>query len=270
MSLWIDPAQPVNYNSPLNRGLVSWWLAGPNACGVGSGIWRDLAKRNNGTLTNGPLWSGQSHPGGWGSIDTAANQYVNFGSGMGNMAAGDFTWVAWMYVRSFTSGFMAIVEKGEIGSGGGREFSIFVDTSGNVSFLQLGGTSTGTPAVGFVEDQWQHFVITRVGSSVVTYRNGIQTGTDTNGGTTANASSVLAIGDNITTGGSDFDGLYNDLRFYTRALSASEVAALYQESLAGYPTTLNWLRPRIYFDAGAAPAGGAFSIFDSPIITAAA
>jgi hypothetical protein len=57
---------------------------------------------------------------------------------------------------------------------------------------------------------------------------------------------------------------------FNRALSASEVSALYQESLAGYPTTLNWLRPRIYFDAGGAPAGGAFSIFDSPIITAAA
>jgi hypothetical protein len=37
-----------------------------------------------------------------------------------------------------------------------------------------------------------------------------------------------------------FQGVIDDVRFYNRAPSASEIRALYQASLLGYPQELNW------------------------------
>jgi hypothetical protein len=266
MSLWIDPAQPVNYNSPLNRGLVSWWLAGPNACGFGSGIWRDLAKRNNGTLTNGPTWSGQSHPGGWGSLsfdgtdDAATTPAVVIG------ATG--TIVAWVNRRGDGPGLEIFWSHGADSSDTRLRF----DADAGAFSVSLGSTWNGQ-ATGdsFTSGEWAHVAMTWVatGGAAFVYWNGKETLT-TAVSHAFPSTQVLTFGDYGAGGGHEFNGYLDGLQFYNRALSASEVSALYQESLAGHPTTLNWLRPRIYFDAGGAPAGGAFSIFDSPIITAAA
>jgi hypothetical protein len=51
----IDTRNPIEWRHPLNRGLVSWWL--PFGPWQGGGTLRDLARRNHGTLTNGPTWA---------------------------------------------------------------------------------------------------------------------------------------------------------------------------------------------------------------------
>lgn len=50
----IDWSNPINWGHPLNRGLVSWWLAVPGQNGWGTTRWRDMVHRSqvHGALTN--------------------------------------------------------------------------------------------------------------------------------------------------------------------------------------------------------------------------
>ena len=86
--------------------------------------------------------------------------------------------------------------------------------------------------------EWQHVVLTFDGTNLQTgakiYRNGVESSTyntyanDQDGGASLDndASSDLWIGDGSALSTEEFDGLLDDVRIYTRALSANEVANL--------------------------------------------
>jgi hypothetical protein len=71
----------VNDGHPLNRGLVTWWLARPGL-NYGGARWYDPIGLNHGTLANfgaGSGWSGTTRPGGFGQLtfDAAAGSAVD-------------------------------------------------------------------------------------------------------------------------------------------------------------------------------------------------
>lgn len=225
----------VNKKHPLNRGLISWWLALPQ--GPRGGIFRDLMRRNHGTLTNGPTWGGAlGRPGGWGSLDfDGTDDYVQITQ---VQFTGAFTVACWVYPRSMsafedTGGLHALVNNGTsqeqlaIGTG---ELAVTIFNS--LSRLFPGSNN-------FTNDSWQHFCFTRDASDICQfYRNGLTVDSPFSKGGTF---TIDRWGYDPVAGSSrvPFNGRKDDKRLYSRGLSAAETAALYHASRQGY---LNWIR----------------------------
>lgn len=231
----------VNRASPLNRGLVSWWLALPQR-GKGN-TWFDIASTKHGTLSGSPSWRGaMGRPSGYGALEVvaASSQYVDCGQPAATYSATECTITGWMK-RTAASGLSGF---GTVGSSSGR-FVCEFHSSGSIFFV----ADDVFPSAASNDLLWHHFAMVFVGGSRVTgYMDGVQVA-ETATGVPATTSSAASQG-NFLIGKVEFgggplmaDGSHDDVRAYNRALSGSEIAALYQDSLRGYPTTLNRVRP---------------------------
>lgn len=247
----VDLANPVNLNSPLNRGLVSWYLMLPkfNDVGSGSGKLRDLMKTNNGTYTNmstaptstsGP--GRTTRHGGWGQINFAGStNYVDLADSPFDFTS-DFSLALWAFPTLINSTVQSFICKAE---SGGYCFQIGAQTINRSNFSVHDGTAyriAETDAV-LVVNTWVHLIGVVTGTNVSVYRDGVKQtsqGTMTAAGSTINYNLSLGVNPGATLA-QYFIGALDDIRIYKRALSAQEVLTLYTESRQGYPTTLNRL-----------------------------
>lgn len=234
-----SPATPVlnygrlvNQASPLNRGLVSWWLTLPQG-GKGDTFF-DICGKNHGDLTGGPTWVGSlGRPGGYGAIDfDATDDYALITA---KSLAGVLTYCAWIYPDTLAANFESASGHFVVfGTAGGNDSVMVNQTS--VAIRTLG---TDVPVVtnpDFTTGSWQHLCLTRDSADLVTvYRNGVSAGTATASG----SMEPIHIGRR-----SSFyaDGRMDDVRTFEVCKSASEVWQLYNDSRQGYPTTLNRIR----------------------------
>lgn len=258
----IDWGQPVNWADPLNRGLVSWWLAVPNRMGWGSLKWRDMVRRsqNNGTLTSGPAWQVvRGRPGGWGALDfSAAGSYVVapasaltrpctvtlwfkplVGIGSGNQ---------WLVAHdSGANDGWRVARKG----GPGENLAMTFGSVAEYSFSTL----TFHP-----EDIW-YFV-----ACVIPADSGTTIGYIQAEGGGAMLSESMAVGNmsgtptqysigNLSWFDDGADGPLDDVRIYNRALSATEISKVAQASRSYYPGVLNRVRRTLYAPEQAVAAG---------------
>jgi Concanavalin A-like lectin/glucanases superfamily len=108
-----------------------------------------------------------------------------------------------------------------------------------------------------------HIAVTLSASQNVSkgYVNGVLTGTGTYSDTFGGGSAQMIWGNRLSLGGTWANGAYDDLRWYTRALTATQVQQAYVESRRGEPTLL---RPPLLV-LGLAPGGtlGSFLPFFS-------
>jgi prepilin-type N-terminal cleavage/methylation domain-containing protein len=112
----------------------------------------------------------------------------------------------------------------------GFRFGIGESTPVKLQFwsTESGGSISLTSATTINTGTWYHAVMAYTGSSATLYINGAAESTDSSGVIVSNTNIVyiaMAIG-----GKQYFDGLIDDVRIYNRALSAAEVAALYNAS----------------------------------------
>lgn len=255
---FIDYGQPVDVSAPLNRGLVSWWLALPQRIG-GLKFW-DLCNRNHGTLTNGPTWGGAiGRPGGWGAISfDGSNDYVTAGSGSSLIPPlctvamwvrpSVTTRIDWFSQWNFVGNRRFIVLQGVTTD----KFQVYASSDG--STLQNSGASTTSATA----STWTHVAGVVDGTNVYVYVNGVSENSS------AGPASLYASYSGATYIGASQEGNYatgscDDVRLFSRALSASEVFALYNASRTGYQNELNWRRRYTVFDVG----GGAAPSFKS-------
>jgi MYXO-CTERM domain-containing protein len=94
--------------------------------------------------------------------------------------------------------------------------------------LKTGGTTTTliSPADQLTAGQWSHVSATYDGARMRIYLDGTEVAsTAANGAVDASAAVPVAVGDQPQ-GGRAFGGLIDEVFFYTRALSATELAAL--------------------------------------------
>lgn len=251
----INYSQPVNWRNRLNAGLVSWWLTIPHWRGT---QWRDLCNRNHGTLTNmdpATDWvSARGRPGGFGCLEfvhSASDEHVSVPTTtMLEVFSNPFTVSFWIKAPGTTS-YEAIWSK-SANIGINRN-----GTTGGLYFVMTGGSgvlSFSSPSV--FDATWHHVLWTYTGDASTCYVDGklaatvARTGTPTGGGTTA-----LGIGKGDG-GNKDLTGLLDGFCLFNRGVTSSEAAALYYESRLGNPSTLNWISPVRYFDAGGGGGGG--------------
>lgn len=249
MSHWsqVDWQQPVNLDCPLNRGLISWWLAGENPF-WGGGRFLDLMGRNHGTLTNGPTWGGAlGRPGGFGALNftAASSQYVPIGTGVTNTLKLHVS--GWAYPTAYNA-FRYIATR-DINSGSDRcwvlghgdggatykgWYAVVWNSGGSlVEVFDSGGLH-------FNANEWSFVELTFDGSTASLLANGkLVNSQSLSGDLRSSASAPVEIGrqGNAT---SYWNGYLDDI-----SIRSEIVTGLYQDSLRGYPLTLNWLQPRV-------------------------
>jgi len=148
---------------------------------------------------------------------------------------GDFTYTGWLNLtNNGDENFLTITA-----NDGSNEFRIYVG-AGQID-IYLDNAAAISDAGSIPTGTWTQVAVTRSGSNVVLYLNGLQTATATNGNALNFAGCGIMYGADADSGcngtrANFLAGSLDDLRIYNRALTADEVAALYaQRSNADAP-----------------------------------
>ena len=217
----INYGQPVNRDAPLNRGLVGWWLNLPMTQGGGRLL--DLCGKNHGVKTGSPTWSGLTPPGGLGgSVGLVPSAYYLTPSLSSLISESSFTFAVSIWPTAST--YTRIATFGpEIGwSTGGNIWVVHISTA---DF-----TASGTVTL----NAWNRIVLTRNGTTVEFFKNGVSIGS----GTVAFTYTIgtLSIGQGTN---DPYTGNLDNVVMWDRPLSASEIKADYNASRTGYQLELN-------------------------------
>lgn len=212
-------------NHPLNRGLVAWWLSPSFTPRL-----MDIAGRNHGTLTNGPVWSrNKTRTGGYaGLIYDATDDFVLVPDNAALKGMAQLTISFWCYARTGGgNSFGRVIAKNDQADYG---ILCFNETNFQGS---IGATACDT-AVADISGLRSHVAMTYDGANIRMYWQGIRSGTATAlTGAVPSTTNALYIGNRADTA-RGFDGWISDVRIQNVALSADEVFALYTKSRSGY------------------------------------
>lgn len=249
---YVDPNGPIDWSCSVNEGLVSGWLNLPNGQWGGGKTFRDLNRglQNDGTLNNFSFpntptsgWQGpQGRPGGYGSLRFDGLDDAVVVPSLAAYLEGpvDYTIAGWLRQTSNTIG--GIITQADAGN---HIIAIYSDGT-NADFLTYEGGYAFVGATANVSDgAWHHIVGTKTGTTGRVYLDGTLRGTgvvkDVNVGSTTECHIGMREGTAYP-----FPGYLDDLRVYSRTLSAAAVKALYDESRASYPVALRRVRRVAY------------------------
>lgn len=143
-----------------------------------------------------------------------------------------FTWSAWIYAESFSTYHSILTIQAP-------NYMLFdVDASGNLSIWSSEGGFAGNNLgiTGLSTGTWYHLALVREGDSTANGMKAYLNGTFMGAGNTGvwSSSDVIYIGGRQDAGTQLFDGVIDDTRVYSRALSAGDIEELYE---LGYPPT---------------------------------
>ena len=224
---------PFSQCFPAPVGLVSWWK--------GEGDGTDLVGGNNGWL-NGVTFSAGMVGGAFNFDGTDSR--LNFGNTVGNFGTNDFTIEFW--IRTSSTRLESVMEKWPVcgvssmwnirigqpvTNDGHLNTEMFSDALGNGHAVLVSGRAIN-------DGIFHHVALVRLGTSVAYYIDGaVDVSTSSVGGVTEiNNTADFAVGRSVCVGidgTSPFTGQMDEISVYNRALSASEIAAIYQAGTAG-------------------------------------
>ncbi len=225
--------------TPNNIGLVGYWSFNEGT----STIAHDFSGNgNNGTLSGSTLPAWTSGKFGNGLSFDGSTSYVDIANSSGvadNLSA--MTVSAWFKTTNTSGNGQNIVAK-DTSVNNGVGWALFTD--GGSAFICLGVsgsvyTCAGTTA-NVADGKWHHAVWTMTGNSFAAqtiYIDGIaQSLSNVSGGTVSSFSNGvdIYIGADAGSASNDqkFNGSIDEVRIYNRALTATEVAGLYQSGAA--------------------------------------
>jgi Concanavalin A-like lectin/glucanases superfamily/Immunoglobulin domain len=215
--------ETASNSTPLPSGLVSWWPGEGNA--------NDVISGNNGSLIGNTSYTN-------GEVGQAFMMYgngdmVTVGNPT-NLQLQNFTIEGWIKRAS-----PSIVSYGSWGNGdifgyGYGGYGLYLDSNGNPALSRIGIDET-KPNATITDTNFHHLAVTKSGSVVVFYVDGIAySAPDYDPGFVF--STVAAIGgrgDNLDNG---FFGVIDEISFYNRALSLTEIQGIYNAGSAGKGT----------------------------------
>ncbi|MBD3671901.1 MAG: hypothetical protein HUJ26_00110, partial [Planctomycetaceae bacterium] len=264
----VDWEQPVSPESNLAQGLAGLWLSG--GVGYGSSKLYDISGRHNhGTLANGSTWSGQSHPGGFGSLEfDGFNDYVRFHgtSGIinGELAVSLSCWV-YLVPTGTNQNIIGIRDDGDCDF----HFAWLTSSTLEARCRTSSGFKDLNPSYSAYENTWAMVSFVRDGANLDCYINDVNVASRSDVSGSFGDSEDFRIGIRKPSSVTDvFKGNIANPSLHLRALSPTEVCQLYTESLQGYPTLLN--RQRRFYPAVVVGGGGAVTITPNDVATTVA
>jgi hypothetical protein len=147
------------------------------------------------------------------------------------LGTGDFTLEAWIKASTSQTDYPAIIAKRTSDDPGDSGF-LFGLWSNGCLHIQIGGINNGQGNTVLTNNNWYHVAVTRTGTVVTYYVNGVSDGVET-----AN-NDASAIGDNLFIGKDDkspsttlFNGIIDEVAVYDRGLSKYELLGHYNAGL---------------------------------------
>jgi hypothetical protein len=189
----------------------------------GSTRWNDISTGgNNGTLTNGPTFSGAN---GGSIVFDGIDDYVNLGSSQ-QLQVTNITLSAW--VKTNQTNYQIVID--DLGTPPYTSWGMWLDPTGKIAWFD---GSWKTSAISVNNNQINNIVCTLNSTSLKFYINGVQ---DSNSYTVP---SITPTTDNKTIGNQPlnsypFRGNIYYASIYNRALSASEVLQNYNATKGRY------------------------------------
>ena len=149
----------------------------------------------------------------------------------------DFTVMAWVKVPSGSGSGTVIQQRDATGSGYNGEYQLNVLSTGAVEFFIYNGgyqfDITTPTTYGLVNDnQWHLVAATRSGTTGTVYVDGTALATATGTAKSLVSTIAVSIGYDQRDNNKRFKGLLDEVRLYTRALSASELNGIHDGLLS--------------------------------------
>jgi hypothetical protein len=225
------PSAPLPIVETLEARASAPVISLPFSEGTGTTTSDASGNGNTGTLVNGPTWTTGKVGNGLSFDGSNDSVYVSRATSL-NAATAGITVSAWVYRNANTQGFVSAVSRQQgttyyetfyLGFENGN-YRWFVNTTSGYSDVTLGGPAP--------VNQWIHLVGTYDGSTVKLYANGVLQFSSPHSGTIPTDTTGLTIGakyhDAAHTPADAFNGKIDEVNVYTQALTAQDVAALYQ------------------------------------------
>ena len=220
------------------RGCVGAWNPGIGPSGL---VLRDWSgRKNNGTLTNGPVWSTSTGRQAL-SLD-GVNDYIAFP--LRSLVTNNFTLSGWFSTASNSYQYLLAMEGAISPSSGWELLRVDIQANRLVSGYVFTGSSNFIGATAVPMNVWSHVSFSRSGNVFSLYVNGMLTGSATySPSTIAATAGINDIGARRNSPSTlAFSGSVSDVLIHDRALPLSAIKLLAQRPGIAYE-----LAPRRYY-----------------------
>lgn len=209
------PGARIDQSNPIRRGLIDSLV-------FTNGVPQNAARSSSTISQTGTPIAEMTSKGMASYLSAGASWNITSAT---NYAAGDFTIRCVVMFRAFGS-YATLIDKDN--GGGFREVAFFLNTSGNINYIGIGGVNnTDSVALGLSLNVLYDIVITRIGSTVAFYVDGAFKGNPTlpYSGTTGSAN-PLVLARNSSGGGANTNAVFLGFDAWGRGLAAYEVKSL--------------------------------------------
>ncbi|MEP3479784.1 MAG: cadherin domain-containing protein [Fuerstiella sp.] len=186
----------------------------------------DSAGNQNGSLVNGATSTTDEAVGTYAldfASDSGSPSYVSVADNAAqDFGTDDFTVSLWYNQNGNPDGTSRLV--GDFG-GSGNGFLIYAQANGAIDIKLSDGTVQVESIQGIFDGTWNQLTVVRTGATLDIFHNGVNVSSTGDADGDINSSNDLWIGASGGLGG-DFDGLLDDVRLYSRALSTADVGEL--------------------------------------------
>lgn len=237
---WITGIARNPYESAhpeLWRGLVGLWA--PSVGVQGMRLWDFSINRNHGVMTNMTRadWIGSED--GWALDFDGGDDFVDVDGSFPDLASGDSATVtAWINLNATPGGFASVFAFGFTGNNPILSLTI----AGNLSIIGFLESDTSAQVTltadgsALTVGEWAHVAVVydRSSGNATRYFNGSQTGTiDDISAVTGQISTLGNIHIGRLSSGFELDVKIGDLHYFDRALTATDIQQLHQNSYGG-------------------------------------
>jgi hypothetical protein len=203
---------------------VSHWT-----CDETSGIRYDSTTNNNDLTDNNTVLYQTGLLGNACDFESTNAEYLSItDAAQTGLEPANYTISLWAFVESYVG--YGLFTKEQTAVSGDMSYSLAYDASSPYYFrtkTQISGTNRNVITTEVISpSSWKHFVATYDGTWLRTYVNGVPNASSSYPGTINYGSTAIHVG-YWGYGGLYYDGLIDEITFFNSALSASDVAVLY-------------------------------------------
>jgi len=199
---------------------IAAWIPSLDTAGNGTTTLTDFIGSKTGTLTNFALtgstsnWVADTGAGGVRALDhDGSNDIVALASAV-DLLSGNFGVSGWFK--------QVVLSGGDVLIGAASPFYLIVVDATTIYMYLSGGFSSLSHGGAITTGVWNHYCISRSGTTITWYINGTSLGTRTNSG----LMTFSSLG-GYSTGTGTFQGRLDDIRVFDQSLDSSDVSYLY-------------------------------------------